>query len=138
MPDTLFMICVRFLEWLGKKTKLTYKEISVIFNLWIQGTILLISGILPLLLLIITATYQPILVILSGIILFSNLFLYIWMFVHYKGSMNKIFDQCVYDLQELAMKLHTTYYIVNIVIFIILWILAVSMNITLSYVILRQ
>lgn len=42
-----FALCVLFLQGLGKCFGLTYKQISVIFNLWIQGGVLVLSGCLP-------------------------------------------------------------------------------------------
>ena len=42
-----FNICVHFLLGMGKVLHLNYVQISVIFNLWIQGTILMISGVIP-------------------------------------------------------------------------------------------
>ena len=46
--DKLFILCVNFLEWLGKMTGFNYKQISVVFNIYIQGGILLVSSCLPL------------------------------------------------------------------------------------------
>ena len=43
-----FALCVLFLQGLGKCFRLTYEQISVIFNLWIQGGVLVLSGCLPL------------------------------------------------------------------------------------------
>ena len=36
-----------FLRLLGKLFGLTYKQISVVFNLWIQGAFLALSGLAP-------------------------------------------------------------------------------------------
>ncbi len=42
-----FGFCVMFLRLLGKLFGLTYKQISVVFNLWVQGGILALSGLAP-------------------------------------------------------------------------------------------
>ena len=42
-----FGLCVLFLLLLGKLFGLTYKQISVVFNLWLQGAILTLSGQAP-------------------------------------------------------------------------------------------
>ena len=42
-----FGLCVLFLLLLGKLLGLTYKQISVIFNLWAQGAVLALSGLAP-------------------------------------------------------------------------------------------
>ena len=43
-----FGLCVLFLLLLGKLFGLTYKQISVVFNLWVQGAVLTLSGLAPL------------------------------------------------------------------------------------------
>ncbi len=48
MTDKIFMACVKFLEVLGKFMHMTYKQISVIFNLWVQGIVLLLASVAPL------------------------------------------------------------------------------------------
>ena len=47
MIGRLFNICVDFLNWLGKVAGLTYVEISVVFNLWVQGGLLVITALFP-------------------------------------------------------------------------------------------
>lgn len=42
-----FGLCVLFLLLLGKLFGLTYKQISVVFNLWVQGAVLALSGLAP-------------------------------------------------------------------------------------------
>lgn len=42
-----FGLCVLFLLLLGKLVGLTYKQISVVFNLWVQGAVLALSGLAP-------------------------------------------------------------------------------------------
>ena len=42
-----FGLCVLFLLLLGKLFGLTYKQISVVFNLWVQGAVLTLSGMAP-------------------------------------------------------------------------------------------
>ena len=42
-----FGLCVLFLLLLGKLLGLTYKQISVVFNLWVQGAVLTLSGLTP-------------------------------------------------------------------------------------------
>ncbi len=42
-----FGLCVLFLLLLGKLFGLTYRQISVVFNLWVQGFVLALSGLAP-------------------------------------------------------------------------------------------
>ena len=43
-----FGLCVLFLLLLGKLFGLTYKQISVVFNLWVQGAVLALSSFITL------------------------------------------------------------------------------------------
>ena len=136
MVDNLFSICVRFLQWLGTATGLTYKEISVIFNLWIQDAVLLLSAALPMAVAIMRQTrglrVSAASWALSSVILVIYLLFSVWLIHHYSGRMDDIFDTCVNDLLNLASTFHTTYNTVNIVIFVILWLLAVGSNILIA------
>ena len=54
---------------------------------------------------------------------------YLWLYAHYKGSINSIFNLCVKDLQKLAIKWHTTYFVVNVLIFIVVYLLILVLDI---------
>ena len=136
-----FGLCVLFLRLLGKLFGLTYKQISVVFNLWVQGVVLALSGLTPagvtiykiwesfsvnrLLLIIFFALYG--LVYVYG---------FIRMLKHYHLPFDYAFDLCVDDLNWVAKKWHTTYQMVNIVIFVILYLLFLGLNLYLGIVLL--
>ena len=46
MSRFLFSLCTGFLQFLGRVFHITYKEISVYFNLYLQGFILMLSAML--------------------------------------------------------------------------------------------
>lgn len=133
-----FGLCVLFLLLLGKLFGLTYKQISVVFNLWVQGAVLALSGLAPLgvgiykmlesfsigwlVLSIISACY--------GIV---YVYAFIKMLQHYRLPFNAAFDLCVDDLQRLARKWHTTYQIVNLLIFVLFYLLLLGLNIFICY-----
>ena len=133
-----FAICVGSLMLLGKLCGLTYKQISVVFNLWLQGAILVLSAILPLVISVIH---------ICGGFTFPRLFLiiflvlyalaYIWAFLrmlhHYHLPVDMAFDRCVHDLQILARKWHTSYQVVNLLIFVITFLFILSLNLYMSY-----
>lgn len=131
MINWLFQICVNFLNWLGKISGLTYIEISVVFNLWVQGGVLVISALIPF---VLTLTYYGnnktnfISIVLTGALLLIYCIIFCWIFVHYGTSMKDAFDLCVDDLLHLAKILNTSYYMVNIIIFFIGWLVAVGFN----------
>ena len=133
-----FGLCVLFLLLLGKLFGLTYKQISVVFNLWVQGAVLMLSGMAPfgiaiykmlesfsmgwLLLTIILALYGT-----------AYLYAFMKMLHHYHLPFDAAFDLCVDDLKRIAVRWHTTYEMVNLLIFILFYLVLLCLNVLLCY-----
>ena len=133
-----FGLCVLFLLLLGKLFGLTYKQISVAFNLWVQGAVLMLSGMAPfgiaiykmlesfsmgwLLLTIILALYGA-----------AYLYAFMKMLHHYHLPFDAAFDLCVDDLKRIAVRWHTTYEMVNLLIFILFYLVLLCLNILICY-----
>ena len=135
-----FALCVLFLQGLGKCFGLTYKQISVIFNLWIQGGVLVLSGCLP----FVQSLMCPSLahegmwwVIRICALFYALMYLvgFVLMLRHYRLPFNRAFDRCVSDLQHIASIWHCSYYAVNIIIFVILFLLLIGFNILLAWLV---
>ena len=133
-----FGLCVLFLLLLGKLFGLTYKQISVVFNLWAQGAVLALSGLAPLG----VGIYKMLesfsigwllLTIILGCYGMGYVYAFIKMLQHYCLPFNDAFDLCVVDLQLLARKWHTTYQMVNLLIFILFYLLLLGLNILICY-----
>ena len=130
-----FGLCVLFLLLLGKLFGLTYKQISVVFNLWVQGGLLMLSGIAPLGAMIFRMCNNGLttIYIIGVVALAFYAYLYIrgftWMIRHYHLPFNDAYYLCVRDLRWLARKWHTTYYIVNLLIFVIFYLILFGFNI---------
>ena len=144
-----FALCVLFLRLLGKCTRLTYQQISVVFNLWIQGGILVLSALMPLLQFIdhtvVCPTPGKLLPLsdgriflrftgwMQGLVFFVLYFLvyvglYIWMIRHYRLPFNAAFDRCAGDLQALAREWHCSYRLVNLIVFVFLFLMVIGLN----------
>lgn len=133
-----FGVCVVFLRLLGLISGLSYKHISVIFNLYIQGTVLLLTGWLPCIVGITCATISPSVENIIAIVLgacYGNMYLkgFIWMMKHYKLPMDEAFDLCVDDLRMIAKKWNKSYYTVNIIIFIVWYLALIGINLYTAY-----
>ena len=133
-----FGLCVLFLLLLGKLFGLTYKQISVVFNLWVQGAVLMLSGLAPLGI----AIYKMLESFSAGwlalaIILTCYGAAYVYAFIkmlrHYHLPFNDAFDLCVDDLEWLAKRWHTTYQMVNLLIFILFYLILLGLNILICY-----
>lgn len=133
-----FAICVGFLMLLGKLCGLTYKQISVVFNLWLQGTMLVLSAILPFIISVIRICggfTLPKLLLVVFLTIYA--LIYIWAFRrmlhHYHLPVDRAFDRCVHDLQALARNWHTSYQVVNLLLFVVGFMLLLSLNLGMSY-----
>ena len=130
-----FGLCVLFLRLLGKLFGLSYKQISVVFNLWIQGAVLTLSGVLPF---VIAITWAPrlfygLLVFIFALYGFAYIYSFVKMLRHYHLPFDYAFDLCVDDLQCLAKKWHSTYQIVNLIIFVVLFLILLGLNLYISF-----
>ena len=112
-----FGLCVLFLLLLGKLFGLTYKQISVVFNLWVQGVVLALSGLAPFGI----AIYKLVesfsvgwlfLAIIFAVYGMAYVYAFIKMLQHYHLPFNDAYYLCVRDLRWLARKWHTTYYMI--------------------------
>ena len=137
-----FSLCVIFLQLLGKCTGLSYVQISVVFNLWIQGGVLVLSGCLPFVqsLMCSSQTHEGMWwVIMICALFYASVYLmgFVLMLRHYRLPFNRAFDRCVSDLQRIAHVWHCSYYAVNITIFVIFFLLLLSLNIFLAWLVSR-
>ena len=133
-----FGLCVLFLLLLGKLFGLTYKQISVVVNLWVQGVVLTLSGFAPLGIVIYRITETFSIGWLALFIFFAlygavYMFAFIKMLRHYHLPFSRSFDLCVKDLQWLAKKWRTTYQMVNLLIFILFFLILIGLNILICY-----
>lgn len=134
-----FGLCVLFLLLLGKLFGLTYKQISVVFNLWVQGAVLMLSGLAPLGVIVyrLTEHFSTGWLLLALFFFFCYGMIYVYAFMkmlrHYHLPFDRAFDLCVKDLEGLAAKWHTTYQIVNLLVFILFYLILLGLNICLAY-----
>ena len=128
-----FMLCVGFLLLLGKLCGMTYKQISVVFNLWVQGAVLMLSGLAP----AAAAIYKlvsggsPIWMAVTALLLAyatAHVCGFVRMLQHYHLPFHRAFDLCVKDLLIWAKKLHTTYEMTNLIIFVLLFLILIGLN----------
>ena len=133
-----FGLCVLFLLLLGKLFGLTYKQISVVFNLWVQGAVLALSGLAPFGITVykMIGSFSMWWLALSAFLLIYGIAYvnaFTKMLQHYHLPFDAAFDLCVDDLQWLAKKWHTTYQMVNLLIFILFYLILLGLNILICY-----
>ena len=103
-----------------------------------EGAVLALSGLAPLG----TTVYRLTEEVSTGRLLLTFLMvcygmMYVYMFIkmlrHYHLPFDDAFDLCVRDLEWLAAKWHTTYHIVNLLVFILFYLILLGLNIYLAY-----
>ena len=138
----IFGLCVTFLLMLGKCCGLNYKQISVAFNLWLQGGVLASSAICPSVCWIMSGRFYGFMsfYVLLILILYAvlNVFLYIKMIRHYHLPFEYAFNLCVSDLESIAKEWNCSYHWVNIVLFVVVYLIMLTNNVLLSYLIISQ
>ena len=133
-----FGLCVLFLLGLGKLWGLTYKQISVVFNLWVQGAALTLSGLAPAAACVYKLAHGGSHLWLAAVIPFlAYAAIYVYGFVrmlrHYHLPFEDAFDLCVEDLQMLSAKWHTTYEMVNLILFVLFFLVLITINMFLAH-----
>lgn len=141
--EWLFDICCKIMSSLGDMVGLTYKEICVIGNIYIQGGILVLSSFAPFIALIRMmrkkASIGKGLYLLPSIIYgMACCFLFLLVCIRYIFPLTEAFDKCVFDLNILSNFLNLSYEAVNILIFIILWGIAIAWNLFITKLILKD
>lgn len=118
-----FALCCGVLETTGLAWGLTYEEICVIGNIYMESGIVLLSALWVLtsaLKRYKTANHSGNKALLFAAIAYFSLYLagFIWVCFHYAMPMKPAFDLCYNELIMLSHKCHTTYNNVNYIIFI--------------------
>lgn len=122
-----FAVCVLFLRGLGLLCGLNYKQISVIFNLYFQGVLLCLTGVLPFAVMVagcfVCSPSWGSVALFLALAFYACLYIvgFVWLIRHYNLPCNDAFDRCVADLQRLGRKWNMSYYAVNLIIFVVGW-----------------
>lgn len=133
MKDSIFQLCVRFLDLLALCTGLSYKQMSVIFNIYLQGGILMLSAFLPLAAVLLSASRldaMQFVVYLLLAVLYGILHVQLFRFLlhRYGRPLEPSFDRCVHDLQHICRSTHLSYNALNILLFICIWSLLLAVH----------
>lgn len=140
--EWLFDICCKIMSSFGNLIGLSYKEVCVIFNVYVQGAVWLASALLPFIVLVwklrkgAAVGKIPYLFFTTCYGVFCS-FILIFCINRYSLPLNEGFDMCVNDLYFLAKVYSTTYEVVNIYIFVIGWIISIGWNILIAKLILN-
>ena len=122
-----FLECCGVMAYFAWLLGLTYQEFCVIGNIYMQGAICLLAALAPLLLCIRTKQ-APWEWLLSGGNALLHLVIISLFFGHYWMPLERAFDLCVQDLNRLGALFGSSYVMVNIIIFVILFVVDLALN----------
>ena len=125
--DTLFYFCCEIMHTLGNLLGLSYQEVCVIGNIYVQGALLVAASAVPLWFAFRQkSNYALKTIACVNVLCCSALVLYFCF--RYAPPLAASFDRCVEDLKNLAEAWHTTYVVVNIAIFVLWWVASIFWN----------
>ena len=127
----LFNLCTDFLVFLTRVFHTSYRRISVWVNIYIQGMVLFFAA----------ATYCVVTLVKHGISDLS-MFSWIWLLMavlqmvvviwacwRYRPPLEKAFDMCYLDLERLSSRIRVPYTWLNIIIFIVIYLILLFLDI---------
>lgn len=120
------------MDWFGPVIGMTYEEVCVVFNVWVQTGVLWLFALLAFVLSLrryCVGNGNFVVVCMSGCFTLLYIVIFDWLIIRYGTELYTAFDLCVKDLVSLAKMFHTTYQIVNIIIFVVLWLVAMMVNV---------
>lgn len=128
--DKIFQFLCGYLALIGRPFGWNYEKASVYIciHLWP-----LICVVMSLVMLVIAVSTTNLLCIAACIIYFLfNVFGY-WAVIkhYYPGTINEIFTHCYADLMTIAKEWNTTYAIVNLVVYVLAFILIMTLDVSL-------
>ena len=126
LDECFFGACCGILYLTGKYLGFTYKEICVIVNIYLEAGLCLLSALwvswTAIKGFIHRKALGPSILMATGIVYgLAYIGVFLWLCQHYAMPLNDAFDLCYHELIQLAVDYHTTYNIVNYVIFILLF-----------------
>lgn len=130
---TLFGSCCAFMAAVGYALGLTYKEFCVIGNNYVQAGLVAASALWLVVESWLVVKRQPSLAswlaaVLSSLLLWAYSKVFWVICTTYPLPLEAAFDQCVKDLYHLADIWHTTYYHVNIIVYVVGFVGAIGSN----------
>ena len=135
----LFTLCTDFLEFLAQVFHTTYYRMSVYFNIYFQGGVLLLSA-LALLICSAVVTYQDGFQTKTNFLMVYAIVQMLFIaiaFYRYRPPLDSAYYRCFYDLLTISMHNMVIYALVNILIFIVFYLMLLISNIWLSYDIMK-
>lgn len=134
LNEGFFVACCGVMGAGGVAWGLTYKEICVIGNIYMEAGVCLLSALW--LTWITIKVFRQRRTVSSGLLMCAGivygmayLFGFVMIWSHYDMPLEKAFDLCYHELIVLASDWHTTYNIVNYLVFIVLFLVLTLGNI---------
>lgn len=128
----LFNLCTDFLVFLTRVFHTDYKRISVWVNIYAQGIVMFAAAAATLFIVTLVRGRNDGMTTVSWIGLLLSLFqmvVVVWACFRYRPPLDKAFDKCYLDLEHLSSKIHISYTLLNVLIFIVIYLILLFFDI---------
>ena len=127
----LFNLCSDFLVFLTKVFHTDYKRISVWVNIYAQGFVMFAAAALLFVVALVRNNTDGLSAVLWIQLVFALLQMVVvgWACWRYGPPLDKAFDRCYIDLERLSARLHISYKLLNILIFIVSYLILLFLDI---------
>ncbi len=124
----IFNLCTDFLVFLTRVFRTDYKRISVWVNIYAQGLVMFAAATTLLIVTIIKDGNDGLTAIswICIILAILQMAVVVWACWRYRPPLEKAFDRCYLDLGNLSSKIHISYTMLNIVIFIVIYLILLT------------
>ena len=137
LDNSFFAICCGSVGVTGMAWGLSYKEICMIINVYLQACLCLTTALWLVWRAVERLMHKRsvgniLIMVLAAAYGIANIAGFVWVCQHYAMPMEEAFNLCYHELIYLAAKYNTTYNNVNYYIFIVLFVVLVVGNILIS------
>lgn len=127
----LFNHCTDFLVFLTRVFHTDYKRISVWVNIYAQGFVMFAAAATLFVVTIVRDSVDGMTAIswIGLLLSLIQMVVVAWACWRYRPPLDKAFDRCYLDLEHLSSKIHMSYTMLNILIFIVIYLLLLFFDI---------
>ena len=128
--DRIFQFLCACLARIGRTAGWNYEKASVYICIHLWPILCIAMTVVMLSMALLSA--NPLMITVCSIYVLFSMFGY-WIVIkhYYPGSIEEIFEHCYSDLMTIAKEWHTTYAVVNLVVYVLAFILIMTFDVAL-------
>lgn len=127
----LFNLCTNFLVFLTRVFHTDYKRISVWVNIYAQGFVMFVAAALAFVVTLVRGNDDGLTAVsmIWLLMALAQMVIVIWACLRYRPPLGEAFERCYLDLVGLSSKTHLPYTVLNIFIFVVIYLLFLVLDV---------